>query len=242
MALTLRNIPSAQLRLLVFDLDGTLIDSRRDLVESVNAALAEFGLPVQDENRIASYIGDGAGMLVQRALAFADADPALGPAALEAFLAHYRRHKLDHTRLYPGVLETLALLRAHLPVKMAVLTNKPVHPSIEICEALELAPFFFSIYGGNSFATKKPEPEGLLKLMAEAGAKPNETVMIGDSDVDVRTAKAAGAWSIGCRFGLSPQTIAEMEQEKLVDAVVDEAAEWADLLGVFSLKGAARGL
>ena len=125
---------------------------------------------------------------------------------------------------------------------MAVLTNKPVRPSIEICEALELAPFFFSIYGGNSFATKKPDPGGLLRLMAEAGAEPHETVLIGDSEVDVRTAKAAGAWSIGCRFGLSPHTIAEMEQKKLVDAVVDEAAEWADLLGVSSLKGAGRGL
>ena len=242
MALLLRNIPSAQLRLLVFDLDGTLIDSRRDLVEAVNAALGEFDLPAQDEDRIASYIGDGAGMLVQRALAFAGANPALGPQALEAFLAYYRQHKLDHTRLYPGVLETLALLQANLPVKMAVLTNKPVRPSVEICAALGLAPFFFAIYGGNSFATKKPEPEGLMKLMAEAGAQASETVMIGDSEVDVRTAKAVGAWSIGCRFGLSPHTIAEMERDELVDAVVDEAGEWADVLGVSLLKGAGRGL
>ncbi|RRA49078.1 HAD-IA family hydrolase [Acidipila sp. EB88] len=232
MVRTLRSIPCARLRLLVFDLDGTLIDSRKDLVESVNAALSQFGLAPQDEDRIASYIGDGAGMLVKRALEADGADLALAPAALDAFLAHYREHKLDHTTVYPGVLAQLSALQAGLPVQMAVLTNKPVRPSQEICEALQLAPFFFSIYGGNSFATKKPGPEGLLKLMAEAGATPEETVMIGDSEVDIRTAKAAGTWSLGCRFGLSPHTIADMEQQQLVDVVVDHASEWTEALGV----------
>ncbi len=232
MVQTLRSIPHAQLRLLVFDLDGTLIDSRRDLVESVNAALAQFGLPAQAEDRIASYIGDGAATLVKRALASDGADPALAPAALEAFLAYYHEHKLDHTRLYPGVREQLELLRARGTAQMAVLTNKPVRASREICEALGLAPYFFSIYGGNSFTTKKPEPEGLKNLMAEAGAQPSETVMIGDSDVDVRTGRAAGAWSLGCRWGLSPQTIAAMQAEGHVDVVVDHADEWAEVLGV----------
>ncbi len=238
MVQVIRPIPHAQLRLLVFDLDGTLIDSRKDLVESVNAALGQFGLPAQAEDRIASYIGDGAGMLVQRALASDGADPALAPAALEAFLAYYREHKLDHTRLYPGVREQLQLLQQSSAAKMAVLTNKPVRASREICEALGLAPFFFSIYGGNSFATKKPEPKGLMKLMAEAGAQPSETVMIGDSDVDVRTARAAGAWSLGCRWGLAPQTIAAMQAESLVDVVVDDAGEWSEVLGS-ALVGAA---
>ncbi len=242
MAQVLRSIPSAQLRLLVFDLDGTLIDSRKDLVEAVNATLVQFQLPTQDETRIASYIGDGAAMLVQRALAAGGAGPSVAPAALDAFLAYYRIHKLDHTGLYPGVLETLAELQANLPVTMAVLTNKPVRPSVEICEALGLSPFFFRIYGGNSFATKKPDPEGLQKLMAEAGAKPDETVMIGDTDVDIRTAKAVGAWSIGCRFGLSPQTIADMEAQQLVDAVVDSADEWATALGVVNVKESHNGL
>ena len=231
MVRVLRPIPSTQLRLLVFDLDGTLIDSRQDLVEAVNAMLLQLGLPLEAEDRIAGYIGDGAGMLVQRALAAAGSDGALAPAALEAFLAYYREHKLDHTCVYPDVLSQLALLRDGLPAKMAVLTNKPVHPSHEICAALGLSPFFFSIYGGNSFNTKKPDPEGLQKLMAEAGARPEETVMIGDSDVDIRTARAAGAWSIGCRFGLSPHTIADMETRQLVDVVVDSPSEWAEALG-----------
>ncbi len=237
-----RPIPSPKLRLLVFDLDGTLIDSRQDLVESVNAALGQFGLARQDEDRIASYIGDGAGTLVARALASGGADPALAPAALEAFLAYYRDHKLDHTRLYPGVLEQLATLRDSLPVRMAVLTNKPVHASMEICQALKLAPFFFSIYGGNSFATKKPAPEGLRHIMAEAGAAADETVMVGDSDVDVRTARAAGAWSLGCRYGFSPHTLADMVAQQLVDVVVDEAREWAEALGAREREGASLGL
>jgi len=233
MVRTLRPIPSAQLRLLVFDLDGTLIDSKKDLAEAVNATLTEFGLPRQPEERIASYIGDGAGMLIKRALAADGADLTLAPAALESFLAYYRKHKLDHTRVYPGVLEQLALLRHALPgASMAVLTNKPVRASEEICEGLRLTPFFFSIYGGNSFATKKPEPEGLQKLIAEAGATPETTLMIGDSDVDVRTAHAAGTWSLGCRYGLSPHSIADMEAQGLVDAVVDSAGEWTEALGI----------
>lgn len=225
----LRPIPRAELQLLVFDLDGTLIDSRKDLVTSVNTALSQFGLPPQDDDRIASYIGDGARMLVERALASDGADPALAPAALEAFLAYYHVHKLDHTDVYPGVREQLELLRES-GVRMAVLTNKPVRASRDICEALGLTPFFLAIYGGNSFPTKKPEPEGLRKLMAEAGTRPSETVMIGDSDVDVRTARAAGAWSLGCRWGLAPQTMAAMEAQELVDVVVDRAEEWFEVL------------
>ena len=236
MVRTLRPIPSAQLRLLVFDLDGTLIDSKKDLTEAVNAALQQFSLPRQPEERIASYIGDGAGMLIKRALAAdvsKDSDPELAPAVLERFLAYYREHKLDHTCVYPDVFEQLASLRDAMPgARMAVLTNKPVRASEEICEGLGLAPFFFSIYGGNSFATKKPEPEGLLKLIAEAGAAPGTTLMVGDSDVDIRTARAAGTWSLGCRYGLSPHSIADMEVQGLVDAVVDSAGEWAEALGI----------
>ena len=227
-----RGIPAARLRLLVFDLDGTLIDSRKDLVESVNAVLLQLGLPRQADDAIASWIGDGAGKLMERALVASGADLALGPTALEAFLDYYREHKLDHTVVYPGVLASLSSLARQLSVPMAVLTNKPVIPSRQICEALDLEPYFFSIYGGNSFATKKPDPEGLRQLMVEASAAPDETLMIGDSAVDIRTAHAAGAWSVGCRFGLSPHTVEEMEAEGLVDAVVDGAGEWVEALGL----------
>jgi phosphoglycolate phosphatase len=138
-----RPIPAARLRLLVFDLDGTLIDSRKDLVESVNAVLVQLALPRQPEDAIASWVGDGAGKLIERALVASDADLALLSTALEAFLDYYREHKLDHTRVYPGVMESLASLTRLLPVPMAVLTNKPVRPSQQICEGRALAPYFF---------------------------------------------------------------------------------------------------
>ena len=159
-------------RLLVFDLDGTLIDSSIDLCNSVNAALAHVGQDALPPNVIASYIGDGAAMLVRRALGDpgdADSEPgarmqgeALFERAFRFFLEFYRIHKLDNTTIYDGVLESLRAIRTRHPaLPMAVLTNKPVVPSREICAALGLAPFLFQNYGGNSFASKKPDPEGL---------------------------------------------------------------------------------
>ncbi|HUA62734.1 MAG TPA: HAD-IA family hydrolase, partial [Verrucomicrobiae bacterium] len=112
------------------------------------------------------------------------------------------------------------------PRKMAVLSNKPVVPSRAIVDALGLAPFFVAVYGGNSFATKKPDPEGMRAAMAEAGAAPEETVMIGDSEVDVQTARNAGAWSIGCTFGLAPHTLDAMQPDVLVDSPLD----WTEVL------------
>ena len=109
---------------------------------------------------------------------------------------------------------------------MAVLTNKPVRPAREICAALGLAPYFLNIYGGNSFATKKPDPEGLLALMAEAGATPDQTVMIGDSQVDVETARNAGAWVVGCTFGLAPESL----RNNPPDVIVDSPADWTAAL------------
>ncbi len=226
----LRPLPVQQIRLVVFDLDGTLIDSRKDLCNAVNAMLVEFKRQPLPEEIIASYIGDGAGMLVRRALGDPHNEP-LVEDALEHFLAYYREHKLDHTYVYAGVMEALAALRA-LPDgrerAMSVLTNKPIGPSRAICEALELSPHFFRIYGGDSFATKKPDPVGLLALMQEAGARPEETLMVGDSDVDLLTAQRAGTWSLGCRYGLSPHTLENMP----ADVLVDTPHEWMEALGV----------
>jgi len=222
----LRPLPVEGLKLLVFDLDGTLIDSAQDLCNSVNASLLHFGrAPLPDET-IAGFIGNGAKVLVQRAFAAGGArfDEELLDQALLYFLNYYREHKLDFTYAYEGVLEALAALRQLHdqpggPARaMAVLTNKPVRPAREICAALGLAPYFLNIYGGNSFASKKPDPEGLLVLMAEAGATPEETVMIGDSQVDVQTARNAGAWCIGCTFGLAPDSLSGFPPDVLVDS------------------------
>jgi phosphoglycolate phosphatase len=235
MVRVLHPLPAGQLRLLVFDLDGTLIDSAQDLCNSVNATLVQFGREPLPDETIAGFIGNGAMMLVRRAFAAAGGLVAGEDLPVEAypwFLDYYREHKLDYTYAYEGVLEALAALRELHDAPggpgraMAVLTNKPVRPAREICAALGLAPYFLSIYGGNSFATKKPNPEGLLALMSEAGAKPEETVMIGDSQVDVETARNAGAWCIGCTFGLAPGSLAANPP----DVIVDSPADWTAAL------------
>ena len=228
-----RPIPVESIKLLVFDLDGTLIDSAQDLCNSVNATLEHFGRPALPDTTIAGYIGNGARLLVQRAFAADDGiDPSEETLAkgYAFFLDYYREHKLDYTYAYDGVLEALEALRTLHdqldvpPRTLAVLTNKPVRPAQAICEGLGLAPYFLNIYGGNSFATKKPDPEGLLALMAEANARPEETVMIGDSQVDVQTARNAAAWSIGCTFGLAPGSLEVIPPDVLVDSPADWTA------------------
>ena len=216
--------------LVVFDLDGTLIDSSEDLCASVNAALAHIGRRSLSPDAITGFIGDGAASLVRRALA-ATGHEIPGPHAaadheilfdrtFRFFLEFYREHKLDTTTAYPGVLKSLQTMHERRPdLLMAVLTNKPVNPSRVICEALGLSPFFFAIYGGNSFATKKPAPEGLLTLIEEARGllsskgmaaedlASDGVVMVGDAPPDVLAARACGALSLGCLHGLAPDAL-----------------------------------
>ncbi|HWF66445.1 MAG TPA: HAD hydrolase-like protein [Acidobacteriaceae bacterium] len=221
MVLILRKIPAEQLRLIVFDLDGTLIDSRTDLAQSVNGMLRHFHRHELPEDVIASYIGDGVGMLVRRALGDPE-DEALVDEAETYFLDYYREHKLDHTYVYDGCHAVLMALQTH-PRKpmLALLSNKPVGPSRAICEALGVAGCMFRIYGGNSFPTKKPDPLGLETLIREAGVAPHETVMIGDSDVDILTAQNVGVYSIGCSYGLSPHTLEIAPPDVLIHKPAD---------------------
>jgi phosphoglycolate phosphatase len=233
-----RPIPVERLKLLVFDLDGTLIDSAQDLCNSVNAALSECNFGPLPDPAIAGLVGNGAPMLMRRSLALAgNIDPNevsedTFAKAYAFFLQYYREHKLDFTYAYEGVLDSLkALHELHDapggPQRtMVVLTNKPVRPARGICEGLGLADYFLHIYGGDSFPQKKPDPLGLRSLMEETGATPEETVMIGDSKVDVETARNAGAWSVGCAFGFGPQNILDTPP----DVLVDSAAEWTQAL------------
>lgn len=228
-------IPVDSLKLLAFDLDGTLIDSAQDLCNSVNAALEHVGHKPLPDPVVASFVGNGVALLVRRSLAREEGispdqvDEALMSRTLAYFLDYYREHKLDFTYAYEGVLESLQALSdlRKLPSRtMAVVTNKPVRPAQGICEGLGLADYFLHIYGGDSFPAKKPDPMGLRSLMEETGARPEETVMIGDSKVDVQTARNAGVWSVGCAFGFGPQNLMEFPP----DVRVDSASEWVAVL------------
>jgi len=217
---TRRSFDPHSIKLVIFDLDGTLIDSRLDLVHSVNAALRHIDRPELPEDVIASYVGDGAPVLIQRALGGEAVDDALVRKGLEFFLSYYREHKLDHTTVYDGVREALTAIQRSgngVPRKLAVLTNKPVNPSRAIVEALGLGPYFSQVYGGNSFATKKPEPEGALKLLIEAGVRPEQAAIVGDSHVDVRTGRNAGLWTVAVTYGFAPHSLEVEEPDVFVD-------------------------
>ena len=234
---TLRPFDPGSIRLVIFDLDGTLIDSRLDLVHSVNAALRHIGRPELPDDIIASYVGDGAPILIQRALGGEAVDETLIQKGLAFFLSYYREHKLDHTTVYPGIVQALATIQHSangVPRRMAILSNKPVVPSRAIVEALGLGPSFTQIYGGNSFATKKPDPEGARKLLDEHGVKPENAVIIGDSHVDVRTGRNAGISTIGVTYGFSTHTL----EDEPPDVLVDSPQELATL---FSARVALQG-
>ena len=181
----------------MFDLDGTLIDSKQDLVLSVNATLKAIGRAELPEDVVASYVGSGAPVLIGRALGGSPDSQQLR-GALKYFLSHYEEHKLDHTRAYPGIREALFELEG---TPMAVLTNKPENASVRILEGLGLASFFKVIYGGDSFATKKPDPQGACAVLRDLHAAAEETAMVGDSEVDVETARNAGMISAIVNFG-----------------------------------------
>ena len=201
--------------LVIFDLDGTLIDSRRDLVNSTNAARVHMGLAPLPEDLVASYVGNGAPMLIRRALGNAATDE-LVAQGLAFFLKHYSKHMLDATVMYPGVLEALDQLKA-AGVRMAVLTNKPTLNSVAIVEGLGARQHFFRVYGGDSFPLKKPDPVGIAALMAEAKVAREETMMVGDSHIDIKTARNAGIKACGVTFGLQPETLADEPPDLLVD-------------------------
>jgi phosphoglycolate phosphatase len=205
--------------LVIFDLDGTLIDSRLDLANAVNQTRAHMGMPPLTNERVYSYVGTGAPALIRQALG-SQAGEAELQEALEFFLEYYREHKLDYTALYPGVQESIDRLRdAGKP--MAVLTNKPVRVSQAIIDGLGVGGHFFRVYGGNSFEFKKPHPIGVHRLMEESGIGPDRTIMVGDSSVDVATARNAGIPCCGLTYGFQPETLADPAPELKVDRMED---------------------
>ena len=210
--------------LVIFDLDGTLIDSKKDLVNSVNATRAGIGMPPLPDGIVSSYIGHGAPVLIQRALG-PDATESEVKNALEFFLAHYRAHCVDTTVLYPGVADALAQLH-EARVALAVLTNKPVRISRLIMNQLGVGNLMFQIYGGNSFEFKKPHPIGIEALRAESPADTAVTWMVGDTPVDVQTARNAGVSACGVAWGFQPESFAVTPP----DLVISQMEELVDLI------------
>jgi phosphoglycolate phosphatase len=211
-------------RLVVFDLDGTLVDSVRDLATAVNAALDRVApgtppLPLAD---VRAFVGEGARLLIERSLERAGvARPA--DEVLPVFLECYRSCLLDTTRLYPGVAEALDRLRGR---SLAVLTNKPGELSRAILAGLGVADHFSCIWGPGEVPARKPDPAGLLHLARELGAQLSETIMVGDSPVDVRTGRAAGVRTVGVTYGLDPEAL----RADPPDLLIADLRELADRL------------
>lgn len=214
-----------QLRVLVFDLDGTLIDSNADLAASVNAVLAELGRPALSSAQVAGFVGQGVPALMERALAASGGrrSDATVAAATAAMLRHYDGHFLDATRLYGGVAECLPVLAKRFD--LAVLTNKPERPAREILGGLGVAGCFRGIYGGDSFAAKKPDPVGLRAILGAAA--PEAALMVGDSVVDIQTGRGAGAWTCAVGYGFTPRDWAAGAADWEVGTFVELAAALA---------------
>jgi phosphoglycolate phosphatase len=185
--------------LIVFDLDGTLVDSRRDIAEAANATLVSYGVQPLADEAIGRMVGDGAPLLVARA--FETAGVAAPADALGRFLSNYRTRLLEHTRPYPGIPEVLRRLASR--ATLAVLTNKPLDATRDVLTGLGLAHYFVSggIVAGDGPFARKPDPGGLIHLMTAARTTQGSTVLVGDSPIDWRTARNAGTRLCLARYG-----------------------------------------
>ena len=204
------------IRAFVFDLDGTLIDSKLDLVLSVNATLVHLGRQPLEHEQIAGYVGGGVPVLLKRALGEGASEDEIEKGIVH-FLDYYRAHMLDNTVPYAGVRECLDALRGR---SLAVLTNKPVKFSEAIIAGLNMKSYFRFVYGGNSFDKKKPDPIGLQTLLRDFEIAPHELMMVGDSEVDIQTARNAGTLACGVTYGLG-QMKPQLPPDLLLDSLAD---------------------
>lgn len=215
--------------ILVFDLDGTLIDSARDIAESVGELLEGYGAPPVAAPEVLTMVGEGAPVLIARALKRAGIDPPLREA-LERYMRIYDRRLIDHTVPYGGVREVLSLVVKEGP--LAVLTNKPLGPSIGILESLGLRGFFTKIIGGDGELGRKPDPAGLLSLQ---GLAPGERlVMIGDSPADWKAAEAASVTFVFARYGFGAPKFGDTPPD--TPLMIDHFRDLPRVLGTIRLK------
>jgi len=193
-----RSGPTGAFRLVVFDLDGTLVDSRRDIAEAANRLIVECGGAPLPEEQVVRMVGEGVAVLVERATSAAGIHP-VPEGAVDRFIEIYGRGLLVHTRAYPGIPEVVGDLSRSVP--LAVLTNKPRSSSVTILDGLGLRPFFWRILGGDNPWGRKPDPEAMRRLVAEAGATPDTAVLVGDSEIDLQTSRNAGTRVCLARYG-----------------------------------------
>ncbi|GMR22805.1 MAG: phosphoglycolate phosphatase [Acidobacteriota bacterium] len=205
-------------KLVIFDLDGTLVDSAEDIAHAVNEMREQFALAPLPLDEIESYIGNGVRKLLERALPGFERE--IVEAAHEIYLPIYRRRLLDNTRAYPGVVPALEELDV-LGYTLSVLTNKPLNESMMILEGLGLRQHFAQVYGGDSFEHKKPDPTGLRRLLEEADAGTHETLFVGDSSVDLETARNASVRCCLVTYGIRPETVASLEPDFRIDDLRD---------------------
>jgi phosphoglycolate phosphatase len=197
-----------RIRCVLFDLDGTLVDSVADIASSLDAALVGHGHPRLDPARVTAFVGDGARVLVERALVAVGAPLDDSGDVLATYLAEYRARHLERTTLYPGVAETLDRLAAR-DVRCGVVTNKPHEFSVSLLAHLGVASRFVAVVGGDSTPERKPSPVPLLEAMRVCGATPDASAMVGDGDADMLAGVAAGAFTVGVTYGF--RTAAELE-------------------------------
>jgi phosphoglycolate phosphatase len=211
--------------LVVFDLDGTLADSSADIASAANALVEELGGTPLPAAAIVDMVGEGAPLLVRRALGAAQLDPDT-PGALERFLVLYDTRLLVHTRLYDGMIDALTWIGARVP--MSVLTNKPARATGLMLEGLGLGRYFRDVVGGDSARGRKPDPAGLLHLASAAGVRPEDTLMVGDSPIDLATARNAGTRICLVRYGFGYRfTATDFRGDELF---VDSPPELMELL------------
>jgi phosphoglycolate phosphatase len=204
------------LRAIIFDLDGTLVDSAEDLRAALNQLLGGLGLRPIEANEIKGMIGDGVLKMVERALVAAHGDPRQKDALLPRFLEIYQANSANLTRCFPAVPETLDLLHSK-GFRLAVVTNKPVLATNRILEALSLAEFFTVVVGGDSVQQRKPHPAPLLEAARRLGVEVSQSLMVGDNIHDVEAAHAAGMRCVAVSYGYHHRPPSEFNADQLID-------------------------
>ena len=206
-----------QFDLIVFDLDGTLVKTREDLARSVNCALEAEGLPIHPMETVVRFVGDGALKLVQRSVGVGLPDETC-QKVLASFLEHYLDHCTDHAECYPGGLEVLPMLA---PARLCGLTNKPIAPTREILDKLALGSYFEDVIGGDGDLGRKPDPAAILSLIAKSKTIPERTLLVGDTSVDVLTARNCGCQVAGVQFGFRPGDFINYPPDYLLSSFLD---------------------